>query len=97
VLIQKDGEQTSLTFFSKNPEAREVLEQGLSRLQRSFADEGLNLGQSTVSDQSMAEHRESESGLDGDAEGDHLRNSEKSEQKPADREEILPGLVNTWA
>jgi len=97
VLIQKDGEQTSLTFFSKNPEAREVLEQGLSRLQRSFADEGLNLGQSTVSDQSMAEHREAESSPDADTEADHLLNSERSERKPADREDILSGLVNTWA
>lgn len=99
VLIRRDDDQTALTFFAKNPEVRETLEQGLARLHRSFSEQGLSMGDTTVSDQSMAEHRDSESvGALPDESGEEKANPLQSDQPDAVTVTNTPiGLVNTWA
>lgn len=46
------GDQVSVSFTSANPMVREALEQQMPRLREMFADQGLNLQDSSVADQS---------------------------------------------
>jgi flagellar hook-length control protein FliK len=56
--MKQEDDQTTLMFFAKNALVREALESTLQRLQKSFIDDGLDLDQAFVSDQSLAEHKE---------------------------------------
>ena len=58
ILMKQENDQTSLVFFSKNPAVREAIENNMLRLQKNFEADGLMLGQASVSDQSLAEHKE---------------------------------------
>ncbi|MAI53842.1 MAG: hypothetical protein CMP96_05725 [Gammaproteobacteria bacterium] len=58
VVMKQEDDQTTLMFFAKNALVREALESTLQRLQKSFSDDGLDLDQAFVSDQSLAEHKE---------------------------------------
>jgi flagellar hook-length control protein FliK len=48
VTISVSGDQTSATFVSASPAAREALEQALPRLREILADAGISLGQASV-------------------------------------------------
>ena len=99
VLIRRDDDQTALTFFVKNPEVRETLEQGLARLHRSLSEQGLTMGDTTVSDQTMDEHRDSESVRAFADEGsEEEANPLQSDHPSTIAVTSTPiGLVNTWA
>jgi len=58
IVLKQDDDQTTLMFFAKNPAVREALEASLQKLQKSFDDDGLQLQQTFVSDQSLSEHRQ---------------------------------------
>ncbi|MDA9043776.1 flagellar hook-length control protein FliK [Pseudomonadales bacterium] len=58
IVLKQDDDQTTLMFFTKNPAVREALEASLQKLQKSFDDDGLQLEQTFVSDQSLSEHRQ---------------------------------------
>ena len=58
IVLKQDDDQTTLMFFTKNPAVREALEASLQKLQKSFDDDGLQLQQKVVSDQSLSEHRQ---------------------------------------
>jgi len=58
ILMKQENDQTTLVFFSKNPAVREAIESNMLRLQKNFEEDGLMLGQASVSDQSLAEHKE---------------------------------------
>ena len=58
IVLKQDDDQTTLMFFAKNPAVREALEASLQKLQKSFDDDGLQLEQTFVSDQSLSEHRQ---------------------------------------
>ena len=96
ILVKQDNEQTSLLFFSKNPAVREAIENNLLRLQKSFEDEGLMLGQASVSDQSLAEHQEqSEKDDMGFYAGSEQAVSAWPESGTVQVEQ--DGLLNLWA
>lgn len=52
------NDQVSLTFNAPNASVREVLEQNLPRLREMFAEQGMNLADASVSDQSREKHSE---------------------------------------
>lgn len=58
IVLKQDDDQTTLMFFAKNPAVREALEASLQKLQKSFDEDGLQLEQTFVSDQSLSEHRQ---------------------------------------
>ena len=58
IVLKQEEDQTTLMFFAKNPAVREALEASLQKLQKSFDDDGLQLEQTFVSDQSLSEHRQ---------------------------------------
>ena len=66
ILVSQDDEQTQLAFFTKHAQVREALEGQMSRLQKLFEEDGLKLGDAWVSDQSLAEHREHQTGSERD-------------------------------
>ena len=61
ILVAQDDESTQLAFFTKHAHIRDALESQLARLQKSFQEDGLELSDAWVSDQSLAEHREHQS------------------------------------
>ena len=61
ILVAQDDESTQLAFFTKHAHVRDALESQLSRLQKFFQEDGLELSDAWVSDQSLAEHRERQS------------------------------------
>ena len=61
VLVAQDDESTQLAFFTKHAHVRDALESQLARLQKFFQEDGLELSDAWVSDQSLAEHRERQS------------------------------------
>jgi hypothetical protein len=58
ILVAQDDESTQLAFFTKHAHVRDALESQLARLQKFFQEDGLELSDAWVSDQSLAEHRE---------------------------------------
>jgi len=66
ILVSQDDEQTQLAFFTKHAQVREALEGQMPRLQKLFEEDGLKLGDAWVSDQSLAEHREHQTGAERD-------------------------------
>jgi flagellar hook-length control protein FliK len=66
ILVSQDDEQTQLAFFTKHAQVREALEGQMPRLQKLFEEGGLKLGDAWVSDQSLAEHREHQTGAERD-------------------------------
>lgn len=67
ILVAQDDESTQLAFFTKHAHVRDALESQLARLQKIFQEDGLELSDAWVSDQSLAEHRERQSAAeDGD-------------------------------
>jgi len=66
ILVSQDDEQTQLAFFTKHAQVREALEGQMPRLQKLFEEDGLKLGDAWVSDQSLAEHREHQTGTERD-------------------------------
>ena len=61
ILVAQDDESTQLAFFTKHAHVRDALESQLARLQKFFQEDGLELSEAWVSDQSLAEHRERQS------------------------------------
>ncbi len=59
IRVQVHGsDQVSLTFNAPNASVREVLEQSLPRLREMFAEQGMNLADASVSDQSAEQSSE---------------------------------------
>jgi len=100
--VTQEKDQTSLMFFAKNPVVREALEAGLLRLQKSFSEDGLNLEQSQVSDQSLSEHREQQRQTSGQQEPVELAGSKMgqiAEDTGSERPLVVApeGMLDTWA
>lgn len=97
ILLKQENDQTTLVFFSKNPAVREAIESNMLRLQKNFEEDGLMLGQASVSDQSLAEHKEQMA-----AESDTQRSStdigaaeeQVSVEQPLAVEQ--DGMLNLW-
>lgn len=58
IQIKTENDRANIVFFSQNRMARELIEAELPRLREMFADAGIELGDSDVSEHSMQEHRE---------------------------------------
>ncbi|MET4000770.1 flagellar hook-length control protein FliK [Marinobacterium sp. MBR-109] len=67
------GDQVSVSFTSPNPMVREALEQQMPRLREMFAEQGLNLQDSSVADQSSqqqsGQHEQARQGQPGGSYG----------------------------
>ena len=97
IRVQVHGnDQVSLTFNAPNASVREVLEQSLPRLREMFAEQGMNLADASVSDQSREQNSEQaharESGR-GDASA-----REEFGELPANRTELRKvGIIDYYA
>jgi flagellar hook-length control protein FliK len=67
ILMKQDADQTQLTFFSRHQAVRDALDAQMPRLEELFQEDGLTLGETSVSDRSLAEqwHGEQESETKG--------------------------------
>ncbi|MEH6478938.1 MULTISPECIES: flagellar hook-length control protein FliK [Pseudoalteromonas] len=82
IRIRSDAEQAHINFVVQNQQAKEALEQSMPRLREMLAQQGLELGESTISyGQSGGETAEqSESGAQGDLANNKSVNDENDEQ-----------------
>ncbi|SEG58282.1 flagellar hook-length control protein FliK [Marinobacterium lutimaris] len=78
-------DQVSVSFTSPHPQVREAIEQQLPRLKEMFAEQGMDLNQSSVSDQSARE-RQDDSGGD--------RNRQSGSQAYGDSGGTSENLIN---
>ena len=104
ILVAQDDESTQLAFFTKHAHVRDALESQLARLQKSFQEDGLELSDAWVSDQSLAEHRErqsaSEHGDDwpGDALAEGISAQETLSANTDQRQQLDPERqLDVWA
>lgn len=56
IRITTDNDNASIVFYSQNRAARELMEAEMPRLREMFAQTGIELSQSDVSEQSLAQH-----------------------------------------
>ena len=82
IRIRSDAEQAHINFVVQNQQAKEALEQSMPRLREMLAQQGLELGESTISyGQSGGETAEqSESGAQGNLANSKSVNDENDEQ-----------------
>ncbi|MDP4484196.1 flagellar hook-length control protein FliK [Pseudoalteromonas distincta] len=82
IRIRSDAEQAHINFVVQNQQAKEALEQSMPRLREMLAQQGLELGESTISyGQSGDETAEqSESGAQGNLANNKSVNDENDEQ-----------------
>ena len=58
VKVNMQNDQASVNFFAHNAGVRDAIEEAFPRLREMLNENGVNLSQSSVSDQSLSEHRE---------------------------------------
>ncbi|KKM22207.1 hypothetical protein LCGC14_1627710, partial [marine sediment metagenome] len=82
IRIRSDAEQAHINFVVQNQQAKEALEQSMPRLREMLAQQGLELGESTISyGQSGSETADqSESGTQGNLANNKSVNDENDEQ-----------------
>jgi len=97
ILMKQENDQTSLVFFSKNPAVREAIENNMLRLQKNFEADGLMLGQASVSDQSLAEHKE-QMAAESDTQRSSIDVGTQEEQVAAELPLAVEqdGMLNLW-
>ncbi|PKO69761.1 MAG: hypothetical protein CVU20_11300 [Betaproteobacteria bacterium HGW-Betaproteobacteria-14] len=95
VTISMNGDQTSATFVSASPAAREALEQALPRLREILADAGITLGQASVNEESA------QRGRDGSPSADHgggrVSDAAREADSPSQWLRSGNGLIDTFA
>ncbi|MDE3271174.1 flagellar hook-length control protein FliK [Pseudoalteromonas sp. G4] len=81
IRIRSDAEQAQINFVVQSQQAKEMLEQSMGRLREMLAEQGINLGESNVSEQGQSEQQTAEnSGSSLPNEGNVESSSEVSEQ-----------------
>ncbi|MCF6457937.1 flagellar hook-length control protein FliK [Pseudoalteromonas sp. MMG024] len=81
IRIRSDAEQAQINFVVQSQQAKDVLEQSMGRLKEMLAEQGINLGESSVSEQGQGEQQMAEhSGHSLSSEGEHEPVSNVSEQ-----------------
>jgi len=101
--MKQDADQTQLTFFSRHQAVRDALEAQMPRLQELFQEDGLTLGETSVSDRSLAEQWHGEQ--DSEARGmslSSLQDHDASEDlesvvDPADAQNAESPRLDLWA
>lgn len=95
VSITVNGDQTSATFVSASPAAREALEQALPRLREILAEAGITLGQASVNAESARRDKDG-SPTEGRAVS-HGEDAAGSAAAPAQWVHRRNGLIDTFA
>jgi flagellar hook-length control protein FliK len=81
IRIRSDAEQAQINFVVQSQQAKEMLEQSMGRLREMLAEQGINLGESNVSEQGHNEQQTAEhSGSSVSNDGSLESISEVSEQ-----------------
>lgn len=81
IRIRSDAEQAQINFVVQSQQAKEMLEQSMGRLREMLAEQGINLGESNVSEQGQSEQQTAEnSGSSLPNEGNVESSGEVSEQ-----------------
>ncbi|MCF6362998.1 MAG: flagellar hook-length control protein FliK [Gammaproteobacteria bacterium] len=101
-IIYSDTQQLSVSFTAQNPAAREALDAALPRLREMFEQQGLNLADASVSQESFAGQQQAaknENGLRHDAVADThgVDSGDEEPQQPSSPVPIGLGLVDIFA
>jgi flagellar hook-length control protein FliK len=96
VQLSVDERGTSVSFTAQHAHTREAIEQALPRLRELFGEQGLSLGQTSVSDRGVQQDRHDADGLPREASvlaGD----DPEPDSGPAPSARVATGLVDTFA
>lgn len=96
VRIQINQDQVNLSFTSPHAHVRDAVEQSLPRLREMFAEQGLQLQDSSVSDQSQEERRERFAESGGESGGYSAEGGADTESVDAQEKKSI-GLVDAFA
>lgn len=81
IRIRSDAEQAQINFVVQSQQVKDVLEQSMGRLKEMLAEQGINLGESSVSEQGQGDQQMAEqSGHSSSSEREHEPVSNVSEQ-----------------
>lgn len=94
VTISVNGDQTSATFVSASPAAREALEQALPRLREILAEAGITLGQASVNAESARRDKDAPTPGRGDGQD---TDAARSAAAPTQWTRRSNGLIDTFA
>ena len=97
VRIQINQDQVNLSFTSPHAHVRDAVEQSLPRLREMFAEQGLELQDSSVSDQSKDEQRERFTESGGESSGYSSGVNDADSELPEAQEQQSIGLVDYYA
>ena len=61
IRVRSDAEQAQINFVVQNQQAKEALEQSLPRLREMLAEQGIQLGESSIEQQNDSNHEDNES------------------------------------
>ncbi|ULG68767.1 flagellar hook-length control protein FliK [Marinobacterium sediminicola] len=90
-------DQVSISFTSANPVVREALEQQMPRLREMFADQGLNLQDSSVSDEARQQGSGQRDQADSFGRQGGYGGGEGSDAEPLPVPSVAVGLVDYYA
>ena len=97
VRIQINQDQVNLSFTSPHAHVRDAVEQSLPRLREMFAEQGLELQDSSVSDQSQEDQRERFAESGGEQGGYSSGGSSSEAESTETQEQQSIGLVDYYA
>jgi|AntRauTorcE11897_2_1112592.scaffolds.fasta_scaffold01021_15 flagellar hook-length control protein FliK len=98
VQIKMQGDQASVIFQSPNAQARDLLENALPRLKEMLEEQGLNLADASVSEESYSQEGDQEQGEGSSGQGPGLaEGGEAGEEETISYFEEPLGLVDYYA
>lgn len=99
VVLKVSGDQATALFTSPHAAVREAIEQALPRLRDMLADNGITLGNTTVSDQAPREQNKSDAQRTAGNSGNELRDTPSGSNNTARVSPISRhnGIVDTFA
>ncbi|SFC23546.1 flagellar hook-length control protein FliK [Pseudoalteromonas denitrificans] len=77
IRVRTDAEQAQINFTVQNQQAKELLEQSMPKLREMLAEQGIDLGESDIQQQSQDQGDDSDSNQRGNAQNDNASEQEE--------------------
>lgn len=96
IKVTTHQDQATVVFISANQQVREALDQSLAKLRDMMAEEGMDLVDASVSDQSAYDQQDSNSSDDERTEQPALTEAEKQEREAQQQDQATTNITATY-
>lgn len=96
IKVTTHQDQATVVFTSANQQVREALDQSLAKLRDMMAEEGMDLVDASVSDQSAYDQQDSNSSDDERTEQPALTEAEKQEREAQQQDQPITNITATY-